>query len=548
MEVVKPKRSAEAEKTWGTQETGDYTRSRSFIDHLGRLVLMSPQTYFDGPAPEDPERYMPRPPRISRGRLLVESAKSNWFYYPQSLHMSWWLTSNLAITSQADVGPEYGVGAIARMTGLAATTTNGVHKIQGTSVNGLPAGQATVSFVVKRKGTGTGSRYISLNSVSGSVGFDLQTGAKTNRTGIPDGSIEPLYNGSFLVSMTYTHASGNASPSMSLRSTSGAGEQSFAGNNSDGVFAGFAQLESGTLSSFIPEAFSGFTAIAGYRAADMLVAPTSLPVLGSSEAIRPGVMQMEWRPDGFYNALQRVVRYGVEYESLLNSNYGHDPVSNPTWWRRIGAANSWAMFDELLSSTTTAEGTLDVALWLQESTTLVLMGLKDVDTVRVSLSSGPGADVDWIQTSIVTGKRQAVIELPGGSALAEVRLSNALGATLQVGNVAWGSKQTLGEVRYGARAGIRDYSRKETNEFGETVFVRRAFAKTLTCTLEVQKADLAQVQLDLEDLRATPALWIGSSDPNFSQTLVVYGFYRDFYVSVDYPNKSLCSLELEGLI
>ena len=51
-----------------------------------------------------------------------------------------------------------------------------------------------------------------------------------------------------------------------------------------------------------------------------------------------------------------------------------------------------------------------------------------------------------------------------------------------------------------------------------------------------------------KELRATPALWIGSTDADFSQSLVVYGFYKDFYISIDYPTMALSSLEIEGQI
>lgn len=548
MEFVKPKRALTGPKSWGAGE-GWPGYTLTFIDHLGRLVLMPPLVMYAAASDENQGKYAKRPPRISRGRLLVEDAKKNFFYYQDDLSNGWWIKTNLTPTGGADMGPLFGNGAVAQMTRLDATTTNGIHKIQGGGVNSLPVGTTTVSFVVKRYGTGTGSRYISLNSVAGSVGFDLQLGTKTARTGSPDGSIEPLYNDSFLVSMTYTHASGNAAPSLSLRSTSGAGEQSFAGTNTSGVYAGFAQLESGSLSSYIPGRFSGSSPIQASRPADYLSTNIDLfPVLGSSEAIRPGEIELSWQPEKTYAKADRANIYGYEYKSLIDGNYGNIPYSNPSSWTRVGAENSWDMFDELLGSSTQAQGVLDVALWIEDSTTIAVMGLTGVDTVQVSLSAGPGQSIYWQQTFVTTGKRQIIVSFPEGTALAEVRLTNLLGGTLQVGSLVWGSTQSLGAVRYGARAGIKDYSRKDTNEFGDTVFVQRAYAKTLSCTLEIEKADLAQVQSSLEELRATPALWIGSTDADFSQSLVVYGFYRDFYVSVDYPNKSLCSLELEGLI
>lgn len=551
MQVIKPKRSADADKTWGIQQDPNFyfnDRPLTYIDHLGRLVWIDPRMYYNSPAPEALPQYLTLPSRISNGRVLMESSKANWFYYTEALDNAWWIKTNLSITPSAELGPLLSVDGQKKMSRLVATTTSGLHQIQGSSVNGMAAAQVTVSWVLKRAGTGTGSRYVSLNSAAGSVGFDLQTGTKTTTSGAASGGIMALYSSSFLVWMTYTHAAGSAAPSLGLRSTSGAGTQSFAGNGVDGVFAGFPQIENGELSSYMPAwLLPDGTPSPGWRGNDQ--ANYTFPLLASSEACRLDAISAEWMPDGIYSAGAKVSRRGVDYQSILSSNLGNDPASSPSWWSRIGASNAWAMFDELLSSATVAEGVLDVAFLLQGASSIALMGLVGVDEVRVMLSAGPGQLVYSNRTFVTTGMKQIVIDLLGsGWFMAEVRLTNAAGTTLQVGNVVWGVPKDLGSVRYGARSGIRDYSRKETNEFGEAVFVKRAYAKTMSCVLEVEKTALADVQSTLEDLRATPALWIGSPDLEYSQTLVVYGFYKDFYVSVDYPTMALCSLELEGLI
>ena len=43
---------------------------------------------------------------------------------------------------------------------------------------------------------------------------------------------------------------------------------------------------------------------------------------------------------------------------------------------------------------------------------------------------------------------------------------------------------------------------------------------------------------------ATPCVWIG--DNNYAST-VIYGFYKDFDVVINYHTVSDCNLELEGL-
>lgn len=109
-----------------------------------------------------------------------------------------------------------------------------------------------------------------------------------------------------------------------------------------------------------------------------------------------------------------------------------------------------------------------------------------------------------------------------------------------------GNEIILGTTQWGASAGIIDYSRKETDEFGTTTFVQRAYSKRMNVNLILPSSDLTRVQKALIDLRATPCVWIGTTS-NIYDVLVIYGFYRDFSLEIPYPEYSFCSLQIEGL-
>ena len=52
------------------------------------------------------------------------------------------------------------------------------------------------------------------------------------------------------------------------------------------------------------------------------------------------------------------------------------------------------------------------------------------------------------------------------------------------------------------------------------------------------------VQKFLAGIRATPAIWQGDGD---YAALWIYGFYKDFSLTIAYPTISNLSLEIEGL-
>jgi hypothetical protein len=134
---------------------------------------------------------------------------------------------------------------------------------------------------------------------------------------------------------------------------------------------------------------------------------------------------------------------------------------------------------------------------------------------------------------------------PIGDVTVTITVSNAYGdATL--GTLVFGWTYAIGTVSYGARAGIIDYSRKETDDLGTTTFVRRAYAKRAEMSLSIDADQVDYVAAILAELRATPCLWRGA-DGSYT-ILTVFGFYRDFSIDIQYPTFSVCSLTLEGLI
>lgn len=270
-----------------------------------------------------------------------------------------------------------------------------------------------------------------------------------------------------------------------------------------------------------------------------------------------------WSAATTYASGAQVLRLDSVYQSLQASNLNHAPDSSPTWWTRLGPGNKWAMFDDQVSTQTVGAAPLAVSFQAGAFDSMAVLGT-DAATVTLVVTDGAlgpevyrrtvglGADVvtNWYEYfySDLDYRRTQVL-FTGvplmGSAVAHLEVVGS--GTVRVGHVAWGRMKPVGGLRYGVKAGIKDFSRKETDDFGVTTFVRRANSKTLVAQLEVQKAELNSTQNLLTALRATPVVWVGSDDPSYSDLMVVFGFYRDFYGSVDYPTKAIYSLEIEGL-
>lgn len=270
-----------------------------------------------------------------------------------------------------------------------------------------------------------------------------------------------------------------------------------------------------------------------------------------------------WNAATAYTAGDIVLRTATQrlYQRLISGTTATAPESDTTNWLDIAPSKKWAMFDGEISTATTKSTSLSVVLKPGYVNSLALFGLVGSNlavTVRDALAGNivytlsqdlDGTIIaDWYQYFFEPVVQLAEVVLtdlpPYGDAHITVVLTGP--STVECGICLVGTFYTLGDTQYGASVGIIDYSRKETDAFGVTTFVRRAYSKRMSAKLMLDNVQMNKVQRVLADLRATPCAWIGADDVTYAP-LVVYGFYKDFSIEVAYPTASYCSLEVEGL-
>jgi hypothetical protein len=254
------------------------------------------------------------------------------------------------------------------------------------------------------------------------------------------------------------------------------------------------------------------------------------------------------------------------YESTIAGNIGNNPAST-LQWVEVGPTNRWAIFDRSNSTQTVQSTSFFYELApVNAFNAVALLGLTGALSVRVRVThatvTGPfeaGALYDRTLdlTSLPAqagwwewfyGERRgptlAVLADVPGIIGSELRIDVTGTPALAAGVLVFGQAKEIGLlVQQGARVGIQDYSRKEVNEFGDTVLVQRAFARRASFDLPI-KAELVDEAIDyLASIRATPCLFIA---PRY-ESAVIYGFYKEFDVNIAYSTHSVCSLQVEGL-
>jgi hypothetical protein len=272
----------------------------------------------------------------------------------------------------------------------------------------------------------------------------------------------------------------------------------------------------------------------------------------------------EWSGAGVYAAGARVKVTSSHkvYQSLQADNTGKVPADEPLWWTEVGPTNRWKAFD--LSSTTQTEiasaGYYEIKPG-RAVNAVGLVNLAGVTSVRIRLTD-PDFGVVYDRTIDMTyvpreatwwawffspreEQRQLIVSDLPSYPNATLRVDTSSPGTAKVGGFIFGTQRSIGRgVRQGVRLGIQDFSRKERNEWGDTVLVQRAFAKRASFNLILDNIDLDNTFTLLSDMRSTPCLWIGSDRYN---STTVFGFFNNFEITIAYAMHSEVSIDIEGL-
>lgn len=269
-----------------------------------------------------------------------------------------------------------------------------------------------------------------------------------------------------------------------------------------------------------------------------------------------------WSAAAIYADGDEVHAGGYIWSSLAGANTNNAPASSPTWWAQIGPDNRSAMFDGQVSTATVqATGPLEVVLDTGAISGLGMVGLTATQ-VQVEITNGAAGSVVYQRTvnlddSIVGNwfdyffaefdfATEVVLTDIPPYVDSRVTVSVDGGGEVACGALVFGAVHDIGTTEHGATAGIVDYSRKDTDEFGTTTFVQRAFARRVSARMLIPNTRLRAVQRILSGLRATPSMWIGTERSGYDP-LIVFGWYRDFSIDIQYRTHSYVSLEIEGL-
>lgn len=270
-----------------------------------------------------------------------------------------------------------------------------------------------------------------------------------------------------------------------------------------------------------------------------------------------------WLSGKSYNANERVIYQHKIYERVIAGAGVITPDLDQENWLYISYTNKYRMFDNILYSTSEKVGGIHFTLTPNQSVDSLAILNVNASSVRVIITDpvlgviydstidlASVSDVTdyytYFYSPLVARSNTAIFtDLPiAPTATIDVYISSGA-ALVSVGEVIYGIKNVVGRTNYGTSIGIKSYSRKEFDEFGNVTVVKRKNSKYCEYDIDIDNYMLSDIQRFFSDIDSVPCVFIGNETMD---ELIVYGFYSDFKATISFPTVSKCTLRVEGLL
>ena len=272
--------------------------------------------------------------------------------------------------------------------------------------------------------------------------------------------------------------------------------------------------------------------------------------------------EVEWVSGTDYNVGDEVIRTATHkrYEcSIKNPDKTIAPELDPDHWLEIGQTNKWAMFDSKITTKSQRGTSIIVDITPPSVCSKIAFIGVDASSIKVDVIVGGSivytSEVDLVDVGVsdwweyfyldYSYSHRAIFTLPTyRSCIIRATITAETGLKARCGAVILGKQIEIGDSLLGVRVGIKDFSTKETDAFGDTVIVQRDYSDKMSIDVAIPTSRIEYVRDDLATMRATPTVFVGEDE---QKSTIIFGFIDNFEIILPNLSYSDCSISIEGL-
>lgn len=261
------------------------------------------------------------------------------------------------------------------------------------------------------------------------------------------------------------------------------------------------------------------------------------------------------------------------YKSCKANNTNNQPSLNTTgedpWWAEDDDVNMMRMFNNKISgSSSTAinagsEAEIEVVIAHNRVSKVLFSGLDADEVVLSHLDSDdsvmntttynlyeetwrPTTYMEYFFSPAPVAATTLLVDLQhptyGGQKIkAEIKKDEQV----SVGSMNIGFGYNIGTTLWKPRTGLVDFVDVETDDDGRKSISKRKGSRTIQATAWLKFGMVDQVHYQLEQISGELAIWDLNTENTSQDTVVMLGWFRNFYVIQDSKNKIRVALEIE---
>lgn len=491
--------------------------------------------------------------------FLLESSATNLNTYSEDLNNAAYTLTASSYTSNAVNGPSGTLTADK----LVENSATAEHYYTRTTAYTITANTTNVFSLFVKALTRTKLRVRMYDNATGNnyiyYDFDLNTATVSTNTNGGAASNHSAGITDYGSGWYRIHVSGlidASSTAINIRvSLMNGASISYLGDGSSGLHVWGHQFESGQT----PTSYIATTSASVTRAADVV----SGGIFGSSSVAEPYAGETAWVSGATYAIGDvRILTETHRKYTRLTAGAGTTPPNlDATNWADSGPTNRWAMLDLNRSVQTSDTGPLVFVFSPGKRVdSFALVGLVST-SVRLQVLTPTGTVLDttintldrntttWTEYLVGGFKYKATViqfNLPIVSNTTFVVTIN--GSTVKCAGLVCGSSIYLGKPQYQAVNNAVNYSKIDRDAYGVATLTQRRTVPKVDVKLECAKATVDSLRQARSDLNAVVALWSGLDDEvddGYFESLLILGIYREFSISIDYPDFAMTTLQIE---
>lgn len=260
-------------------------------------------------------------------------------------------------------------------------------------------------------------------------------------------------------------------------------------------------------------------------------------------------------------AIGTIVQYlGYRYESLSNIPV-NDPALSPTIWYPLGRVNQDKMFDAYTNTETISSGDIVLEIQSSDADTIALFGLY-ASSVKVEVVNNLTLETiynkieelevfeiadwyEWTRDERIY-KKDFYTQLPMFFDATITLTIKSRDSLVKCSHFAIGKSKNLGCTQWGATVSRRSNITKERSKDGHIYLSQGISWKRMSVPVRVPTNNIDVIENRLGEIDGIPTLFIGDDREDNLKSMLVFGFFREFDISIGIARGSY-TLEIEGV-